>query len=428
MNKEYDFEQFKLYRDIICIDFKSFYATVECNKRGLDSLNTPLIVSDESRGQGAITLAVTPHMKEKYGVKSRGRLWEIPSNIEGLIIAKPSMAEYVRVSSEIIKIYLRYVERNDIFIYSIDEVFIDLTSYLKLYKKTAYQMAIEIMQTIYREQKIYSTCGIGPNMLLAKYALDIESKHCKDWIAEWTYDDLETKLWPIKNMRDVWGIGRGKEKTLHRLGLTSIGDIAHCDVQTLIKEYGIIGEELFLHVHGIDISRIQDQNILRVQKSVGVGQTLFENYYNQDVLTVILEMCFELSLKLHQLQKNTTTISLTTGLDKKSNYSGFSKSRKLTNSSANYRVLYKLLAAIFRENYPKDIGVRRIAISFSGLTDRKYEQIDLFDNTIRDTGALDDVLVELRNKFGKDKIMLSVSNDEKATTKLRNKLIGGHNA
>lgn len=216
-------DELKIKRNIICIDLKSFFASCECVERNLDPFNTPLVVAEPNR-EGAITLAVTPYMK-KLGIKSRGRIFEIPKNIT-YKIARPRMSLYIKKSKEVVDIYLDYVAKEDLHIYSIDECFLDVTNYLKLYKKTTKELALDIMKTVYKKTGLCATAGIGPNLLLAKVSMDIEAKHNEDFIQEWTYEDIQTKLWNITPLSDMWGIGKRMEKRLNDMGLKKVGDIA----------------------------------------------------------------------------------------------------------------------------------------------------------------------------------------------------------
>ena len=210
-------------RHILCIDLKSFFASAECVERGLDPFTTPLIVADPERGKGTITLAVTPKMKE-YGVPSRGRVFEIPKGIK-YIQVPPRMNLYIKKSKEVINTFLDFVSKEDMHVYSIDESFLDVTDYLKLYHLTDIELAKKIMDEIKKRTGLTSTCGIGPNLLLAKVALDIESKHSPNFIAKWTKDDIETKLWNITPLDEMWGIGTKTMKKLNDLGIEKVGDI-----------------------------------------------------------------------------------------------------------------------------------------------------------------------------------------------------------
>ena len=219
-------EKLKIKRNIICIDLKSFFASCECIERKLNPFTTPLVVAEPNRN-GAITLAVTPYMK-KLGVKSRGRIYEIPKSIK-YITARPRMSLYIKKSKEVVSIYLEYVSQEDLHIYSIDECFLDVTEYMKLYKKTTKEIAKDILNRIKQKTGLYATAGIGPNLLLAKVSMDIEAKNISSFIAEWTYDDIEKKLWNICPLSNMWGIGTRMEKKLNDMGLKTIGDIAKYD-------------------------------------------------------------------------------------------------------------------------------------------------------------------------------------------------------
>ncbi|MFA6649132.1 MAG: excinuclease ABC subunit A, partial [Candidatus Izemoplasmatales bacterium] len=202
-------EEYQIHRNILCIDLKSFYASVECALLGLDPFTTPLVVADLSRGGGSIILAVSPYLKQ-FGIPGRLRIFELPKNMK-IIFQKPRMEKYLEYSTKIVEIYMRFVAEEDLYVYSIDEVFMDFTEYKKIYQKTDIEIAKMILKAIYDETKITATCGIGPNMLLAKLALDIESKKAPDFIAEWTYDNFKEKLWQVTPLSEMWGIGHNTE-------------------------------------------------------------------------------------------------------------------------------------------------------------------------------------------------------------------------
>ena len=193
-------------RNILCIDLKSFFASCECIERKLDAFTTPLVVADISRGEGAMTLAVTPYLKS-LGVESRSRVFTLPKNIN-IIYAKPRMHLYETMSNKVYNVYKSFISEEDILIFSIDEVFLDVTNYLKYYNMTDYQLAIKIMNEIRKRTGLTATCGIGPNMFLCKVAMDTEAKHNKDYISKWTYDDVKTKLQEITPLTKICGIGK----------------------------------------------------------------------------------------------------------------------------------------------------------------------------------------------------------------------------
>ena len=193
-------------RMYMCIDLKSFYASVECADLGLDPFTTPLVVADGSRGKGAITLAISPALK-KLGVKNRSRLFEIPPHIEYLTV-KPHMKRYMQVSAEIYGVLLKYVAPEDVHVYSIDEYFIDITPYLPLYKKTPRELAQMLLDAVLEATKIYATVGIGTNLFLAKIALDILAKHAPDFIGYLDESLFKEKIWYHQPLTDIWQIGK----------------------------------------------------------------------------------------------------------------------------------------------------------------------------------------------------------------------------
>jgi DNA polymerase V len=420
-------EEYKIHKNILCIDLKSFYASVECALSGLDPFKTPLVVADKSRGGGSIVLAVTPYLK-KLGVPNRCRIYELPKNIE-IIYRKPRMEKYLEYSTKIIETYLDYVSEEDMYVYSVDEVFLDVTSYLNYYKKTDYQIGKMIMDRIYKDTKIYSTCGIGPNMLIAKLALDIESKHSPDFIAKWAYKDIPHKLWPIKPLSEMWGIGRNMERNLNQIGIYKIGDLAKYDVKKLKKKFGVIGEELYYHSHGIDMSLLQEKMKLKPQnKSYGIGQTLFEDYYKPEIYQIIQEMVDDVSRRLRIHKKRARTIHFGLGYSKDVG-GGFARQMSLeqpTNiASQVYRVCVKLM-----DKYYDNSPIRTVRVAATNLTDETGYQVSLFEDyeAVQKEHQLFSTLDEIHEKFGKNSVTRASSELDSSTLKDRNKMIGGHNA
>ena len=417
---------YKINRKIICIDLKSFFASCECIERNLDPFTTPLVVAEPNR-RGAITLAVTPYMKS-LGVPSRGRIYEIDKRIK-YITAKPRMSLYINKSKEVINVYLNYVDTKDLHIYSIDECFLDLTDYMNLYKKSLKDIAIDILKDVKNKTGLYATCGIGPNMLLAKVSMDIEAKHNKDFIAEWTYNDIETKLWQITPLSNMWGIGKRMEKNLNNLGLYKIEDIAHYDKLKLKEKFGIIGEELWYHANGIDNSKISDFKKEAREKSISNSQVLFKDYYNDNVILIIKEI---LSILLRRLRNNnllTRRISLYISYSKNIG-GGFSVSKKLDVSTNDENIIYKSLLNIFNNYYESDTPVRKIGISLGNLEKNDYIQLNLFDNIndINKNNNINNTIDDINTKYGYNSILKATSLLSNSTIKIRNNKIGGHNA
>lgn len=413
-------------RTILCIDLKSFFASVECVSRNLDPFKTPLVVAEPNRN-GAITLAVTPYLK-KLGVKSRCRVYEIPKNIKYLT-AKPRMNLYIKKSKEVIDVYLEYISSEDLHIYSIDECFLDITDYLKLYKKTPYELAVDILNRIKEKTNLYATAGIGPNLLLAKVSMDIEAKNNDDFIAYWTYDDIKTKLWNIAPLSKMWGIGLHLEKKLNALGLYKIGDIANYNKYKLKDKFGIIGEEIWNHANGIDMSLIRDFNRESKEKSISNSQVLFKDYYNEEIYIIFKEMISILTCRLRKERLLTKRIHLSIIYSK--NIGGcFSASHSLDNSTNDDNIIYKNIINIFKINYEIDTPIRKVSIYLSKLEDDKYLQLNLFENLydIKNRNSINKTIDYLNNKYGKNTLLKASSLLENSTIKERNTKVGGHNA
>jgi len=420
-------EQYKLYRHILCIDLKSFYASVECAVSNLDPFTTPLVVADVSRGNGSIVLAVSPYLK-KMGMPSRCRIHEIPPNLN-IIFRMPRMELYLEYSAKIIEIYLRFISEEDLYIYSVDEAFLDITEYMSYYKKTDLEMAKMILDAIYTETKLFATCGIGPNMLMAKLALDIESKKAPDFIGKWTYEDVPTKLWSVEPLSEMWGIGNNMERNLNRLGLRKIGDIAAYDVKTLKKIFGVLGEELYYHTHGIDMSLIQSKKDIRaVSKSYGMGQTLFSDYYPPDVFQIIREMTDDVTRRLRLAKKVAKTIHLGIGYSKATG-GGFSRQITLEQPTSSESIIYQTCLSLFKTYYD-DEPIRRVHISLTGLSKNEIYQFSIFEDAdqILREHSLYSAMDEIKFKYGKNSVNRASSELESSTVKARNKMIGGHHA
>ena len=420
-------DAYKLHKHILCIDLKSFYASVECALSGYDPFTTPLVVADKSRGGGSIVLAVTPYLKN-LGVPSRCRIYELPTNIK-IIFRKPRMEKYLEYSTKIIETYLDYVSEEDMYIYSIDEVFLDVTGYLKYYQKTDYEIGKMIIERIYKDTKIYSTCGIGPNMLMAKLALDIDSKHREDFIAKWDYDDLPEKLWPITPLSKMWGIGRNMEKNLNQLGIYKIGDLAHYDVKKLKKKFGVMGEELYYHSHGIDMSLMQEKMKFKPKsKSFGIGQTLFEDYYKPEIYQIIREMVDDVCRRLRIHKKQARTIHFGLGYSKDVG-GGFARQLTLDQPSHIATQIYRACLVIMDKFYDNS-PIRVVRVSATNLVDANGYQVSLFEDieSVVKEHQLFSTLDKIHEKYGKNSATRASSELDSSTLKSRNKMIGGHNA
>lgn len=418
-------DQVYLHRNFLCIDLKSFFASAECLDRGLNPFTTPLVVANPNQGNGAITLAVTPYLKT-LGVKSRGRLYEIPKNIK-YMIAKPRMSLYLAKSREVVEVYLKYVSLEDLHIYSIDECFLDVTNYLKMYGKSDYELALDILEDVRKETGLTATCGIGPNMLLAKLSMDIEAKHNKDFIAKWTYDDIPTKLWPIHPLSKVWGIGPRMEVNLNRLGIYSVYDLAHYDRNKLKQKFGVIGTELWNHANGIDLSLIGDMEKTK-DKSYSHSQVLFKDYNGNNIKIIIREMVEVVTMRLHKNHVTSSLIGLGIGYSKDVG-GGFYHQIKLDQATDVENVILSNALMIF-DKYYEGLPIRKVTISCGRLQEKSGVQLNIFDNIekIKEQEQIDEAILEIKDKYGKNALLKASSLLDDSTIHERNKKIGGHSA
>ena len=418
-------DQVYLHRNFLCIDLKSFFASAECLDRGLNPFTTPLVVANPTQGNGAITLAVTPYLKT-LGVKSRGRLYEIPKNIK-YMIAKPRMSLYLAKSREVVEVYLKYVSLEDLHIYSIDECFLDVTNYLKMYGKSDYELALDILEDVRKETGLTATCGIGPNMLLAKLSMDIEAKHNKDFIAKWTYDDIPTKLWPIHPLSKVWGIGPRMEVNLNRLGIYSVYDLAHYDRHKLKEKFGVIGTELWNHANGIDLSLIGDMEKTK-DKSYSHSQVLFKDYNGNNIKIIIREMVEVVTMRLHKNHVTSSLIGLGIGYSKDVG-GGFYHQIKLDQATDVENVILSNALMIF-DKYYEGLPIRKVTISCGRLQEKSGVQLNIFDNIekIKEQEQIDEAILEIKDKYGKNALLKASSLLDDSTIHERNKKIGGHSA
>ena len=410
-----------------CIDLKSFYASVECVERNLDSMTTDLVVADSTRGGGAITLAVSPSLKAK-GVKNRCRLFEIPKELE-YICAKPRMKLYIKYSADIYGIYLKYISKEDILVYSVDECFIDATSYLKMYKLSPLELAKKLKDEVYNQTKIAATVGIGTNMFLAKVALDITAKKSPSMMGYLDEESFKKEIWHHKPITDIWNIGRGISKRLEKYNAYTLYDVANLDPKILYKEFGITAEYLIDHANGVEPCTIKDvHDYIPKSNSVSNGQVLFEDYQYSDALLVLKEMV-ELNV-LDLVDKNlvTNNISLSVGYSKDV-IKPTGGSKKLDGYTNSYKTLNEEFIKLFEKTTNYHYMIRKINISFNNVKEDSYKTIDLFTNIEEDKKeeAIQEAILSIKKKFGKNAILKGMNLEEKATTKKRNTLIGGHN-
>ena len=412
----------------MCIDLKTFYASVECVERNLDPFNTNLVVADPSRGRGAICLAVSPRMK-MLGVKNRCRIYEIPQDIK-YIVAIPRMKKYIEYSANIYAIYLKYFAKEDIHVYSIDEAFMDATKYLKLYKLNATQLARKIMQDIFKTYGITATAGIGTNMYLAKIALDITAKHSATNIGVLDEEKYKQQLWRHKPLTDFWQVGHGIERRLNKLGLYDMYDVAHADQRRLYKEFGVNAEFLIDHAWGRESCTIADIKRYKTQaRCVSNSQVLFEDYSFEKARLVLKEMVELGSLRLIDENLSTNTVKLYVGYSK-NEISATGGTERINSYTNVYSELVGAFLRLYDRTTKRTVGIRRIGISFANVQETEYVQLSLFKSQekIDKERKLELTISKIKNEMGKNAILRGMNFEQGATTMVRNKLVGGHNA
>ena len=415
-------------RYYLCIDLKTFFASCECVLRGLDPFKTNLVVADPSRGKGAICLAISPKMKA-MGIRNRCRLFEIPEGVS-YITAMPQMKKYMEFSAKIYAIYLRYIAASDIYPYSIDEMFLDVTTYLSLYKTTPEKLAKALMNKISSELGLPSACGIGTNLFLAKVALDITAKHTKDNIGFLDEEKFKKELWTHQPLTDFWQIAGGMTRRLNNMGLYTMKDIANANQDLLFKEFGVNAEILIDHANGIEPVTIKDiKGYKRKSQSISTSQILFMDYEFDKARLILTEMVELLSLQLVEKQLVTNNISLQIRYSKDS-YKPSGGSMKMTICTNVFSKLLPYFLELFDNTTHKNGLIRGIGISFNGVTTVDNEYYDLFTDPeeVEKERKLAEAINSIKHKYGKNSILKVMNLEEGATTIKRNKLIGGHNA
>ncbi len=411
-------------RTFMCIDLKSFFASCECIDRGLDPFKTPLVVASTTQGQGALTLAITPCLK-KQGIKSRGRLYEIPKDVKYMIV-DPRMKLYQAKSKDVINVYLDFVDSKDLHIYSIDECFLDVTTYLKYYNKTDIELAEEILKTVEKKTGLTANCGIGPNMLLAKVAMDREAKLYKNGIAKWTMEDVEKKLWKITPLSDMWGIGPAMQKKLNTLGMYTIGDVANHSKEDLKKRYGIMGVELWRNCNGLDDSVISDLKVPPKEKSFSHSQMLHKDYFKANIGILVEEMVEVVCARLRASNYDCQLVGFGLGYNKYVT-GGFYHSMKLDAPTRNPKEIIKVCNQMI-EDYYDGSAIRKIMISVGKLSKNNSMQLSLFSDYEKDIKdeKLNHSIDLVKNKFGKNSLVKVSALLDDSTIMERNEKIGGH--
>ena len=459
-------------RTYAAIDLKSFFASVECILRGLDPLKAKLVVADESRTEKTICLAVTPALKA-YGIPGRARLFEVNQKVREVLrrtgekieftIAKPQMAKYVEYSTKVYNVYLKYVSAEDIHAYSIDECFLDLTRYLKLYKKTARELVKTIIQDVFTTTGITATGGIGTNLYLCKIAMDVMAKHVDAdadgvRIAELDEMSYRRQLWSHRPITSFWQVGRGIAERLENCrlnagrGIYTMGDIARVSVknpEALYKLFGVNAEILIDHAWGYEPCTIADIKKSKPRnRSTGEGQVLQDPYPFDKARLVVREMVDTVSMTLIAHDLVTNAMVLTVGYDRENVDKGIYHGVTVTDfygrtipkpahgtASIGYytssqSVMADAVMKLFDRIVDPKLTVRRLNLVAADIVDASHEQYDLFTDVQKQEKEKKRLKAELliKKRFGKNAIVKGMDLQEGATTIERNGQIGGHRA
>lgn len=411
----------------LCIDLKSFYASVECVERGWDPLTARLVVADPERSEKTICLAVSPALKQ-MGVPNRCRVFQIPKEIP-YKMAPPRMQLYIDYAAEIYGVYLKYIAKEDIQVYSIDEAFLDVTDYLHLYQMTAVELGRKIMQDILDTTKIPAACGVGTNLYLAKVALDILAKHETDRIAYLDEARYREKLWKHKPLTDFWRVGRGTVERLSNMGICTMEEIAHARESLLYKAFGIDAELLIDHAWGREPVTIADIKAYRPKNtSFSSGQVLPRDYEYEEGALVVKEMADLLCLDLVDQGLVTSHISLVIGYSNQKCFEPAKGSTTLRSATSSNRRLLSYVEQLYRRIVRPGAYIRRITLTYTGVMTEDYHQFDLFsdpEETEKDVKA-QRAAISIKQRYGRNAILKGMNLEESATTIERNGQIGGH--
>lgn len=418
-----DYDKLPL-RYILCVDVKSFFASVEAVRRGIDPLEAYIIVVSDIKRPGAVVLASSPKVKSEFGIKTGNRKFEIPAN-DKLMVINPSMAMYLEFNRKIHEIFRDYAADEDIVVYSIDESIIDVTDTAHLFGNP-YEIAVIIRDRIKKELGLAVTIGIGDNPLLAKLALDNEAKKKASQIAYWSYESIPETVWKIPKLTDFWGISRGYERRFNKLGIYSIYSLAHADPEVLRSKFGIVGLQQFYHANGVDYSILRERT---EQKSKGFskGQILMRDYTDRDdIITILSEMAEDVAVRLRHHKYLCRSVGIYCGYSSDENDFGFSVSKRFKVPTSSTKEILETLTAIFNKNW-KGQKVRQFNIALNDLIEDTGHQMNFWElKEMNEEAELDRVMDEIKERFGVTSIFKGHSLTEGSTYFERAKNVGGH--
>ena len=414
-------------RIYLCIDLKSFYASVECAERHLDAMTTNLVVADMSRTEKTICLAITPAMKA-LGIHNRCRIFEIPPHVK-YIAATPRMQLYIDYAAEIYGIYLKYISKDDIHVYSIDEAFMDVTDYLNMYGLTARELGMKIVGEIHSRLDIHATCGIGTNLYLAKVALDISAKHSPDFIGELTEESYRQTLWRHKPLTDFWRVGAGTAKKLEGYGILTMEDIARADEDFLYHLFGIDAELLIDHAWGREPVTITDIKAYKPETNcLSSGQVLSCDYPFEDGKLIVKEMMDLLCLDMVEKKLVTRSVTLHVGYANRLNAPSAHGTASLIDETNSDLLLIPAVTSLYERIVNPQMPIKRINISCNNVIPEECHQYNFFTDAaeLEKNRKVQEAVISIKHKFGKNAILKGMNLEEHATTRERNLQIGGH--
>lgn len=405
--------------DVLCIDMRSFYASVEAVKLGLDPMKTMLAVVGDPNRSGSIVLAASPELKRKHGISNVSRFFELPDDPD-IHIVPAHMADYLRVSMEITRLINQYVPKEAIHQYSVDEVWVTVNGLQKLFGGR-WEVARKIKTDIFDSFGITSSVGIGDNKFLAKVVMDLHAK--KAGIAECKYEDVEKKLWPFP-VEEIWGIGSRMKRNLNRMGIVTLGQLARFDLEQLKKRFGVMGEQLYWHAWGIDLSPVYGDFTKIEQKGFGHGISLLRDYTKEEVSVCILDLCEEVCRRARTANQVGKTIHLGIGYGKETG-GGFSRSRSVSIPTNVTMDMYEVCMQLFHEFYDGKSNIRRVYVTLDNLFEKGETQLSLFEDRSKKTD-IGYVMDAIRAKHGSTAILRATSYTDAGITLDRSKKIGGH--
>ena len=424
----------------LCIDLKSFYASVECVDRGLDPFITNLVVADPERSANTICLAITPALKAR-GVRNRCRLRDVPEGID-YVCAMPRMRRYMEVSGHVVDVYRQFVSPDDMHVYSIDESFIDATPYLKLYGVDGRTFAKMLMRAVFDQTGITATAGIGPNLLMAKVALDVCAKHAPDGIGQLGDESWRREIWFHRPITDIWGLGPGIARRLAKHGVFDLAGVCSLPKKSIQKEFGKNGLFLLDHAWGQEPCTIsQAKNYRRRDHSITNGQVLMRDYDFDEAQTLIREMALSSCLELTEKGLVATNVGIWVGYSSsgvghhawdhgRTPAFGAGGSMRFPRATDSVAQTIDALLDLYWKHVDPRLAIRRVNIALGGLVDKDDVQLSLFDNPQEEgkEEAVAQAMVAVRSRFGKNAVFSGTSLLPEANGRERNMQVGGHRA